>query len=72
MCGTCHFWSCRSTKYKVNIYTTTATNAHITCTTQLFMYTYSAAITMGAVHHHLINKKLRMSAAVVVETGEAR
>ena len=36
------------------------------------MYTYSAAITMGAVHHHLINKKLRMSAAVVVETGEAR
>ena len=37
-----------------------------------FMYTYSAAITMGAVHHHLINKKLRMSAAVVVETGEAR
>ena len=26
----------------------------------------------GAVHHHLINEKLRMSVALIVETGEAR
>ena len=27
---------------------------------------------MGAVHHHLINERLRMKVGLIVETGEAR
>ncbi|XP_067951479.1 uncharacterized protein [Watersipora subatra] len=32
----------------------------------------SAALAQGAVHHHLIEEKLRMRTALIVETGEAR
>lgn len=32
----------------------------------------SALLAVGAVHQHLIDKKLRMKAALIVETGEAR
>jgi glutamate synthase (NADPH/NADH) len=32
----------------------------------------SALLALGAVHQHLITKKLRMRAALIVETGEAR
>ena len=29
-------------------------------------------IAVGAVHHHLIHKKLRLKCAIVIDTGEAR
>ena len=32
----------------------------------------SSLLVVGAVHHHLIEKKLRMKVGLVVETGEAR
>jgi glutamate synthase (NADPH/NADH) len=32
----------------------------------------SALLTLGAVHHHLIEERLRMKVALIVETGEAR
>ena len=32
----------------------------------------SPLLAVGAVHHHLIEKRLRMRCALVVETGEAR
>jgi glutamate synthase (NADPH/NADH) len=32
----------------------------------------SALLTLKAVHHHLIEKRLRMKVALIVETGEAR
>ncbi|KAK6187782.1 hypothetical protein SNE40_005732 [Patella caerulea] len=32
----------------------------------------SSLLAVGAVHHHLINEKLRMKAGLIVETGEAR
>jgi glutamate synthase (NADPH/NADH) len=32
----------------------------------------SPLLAVGAVHHHLIEKRLRMSCALLVETGEAR
>ena len=32
----------------------------------------SSLLALGAVHHHLIKKKLRMRVALIVESGEAR
>ncbi|XP_054715017.1 uncharacterized protein LOC129224565 [Uloborus diversus] len=32
----------------------------------------SAILALGAVHHHLINERLRMKVGLIVETGEAR
>ena len=32
----------------------------------------SALLVLGAVHHHLIEERLRMKVAIFVETGEAR
>lgn len=32
----------------------------------------SALLTLGAVHHHLIEERLRMKVALILETGEAR
>ena len=32
----------------------------------------SVLLTLGAVHHHLIEERLRMKVALIVETGEAR
>ena len=32
----------------------------------------STILTLGAVHHHLIEERLRMRVALILETGEAR
>lgn len=32
----------------------------------------STLLTLGAVHHHLIEERLRMKVALILETGEAR
>lgn len=32
----------------------------------------STVLTLGAVHHHLIEERLRMKVALILETGEAR
>jgi glutamate synthase (NADPH/NADH) len=32
----------------------------------------SILVVLGAVHHHLIEERLRMKVALLVETGEAR
>lgn len=32
----------------------------------------SALLALGAVHHHLIEERLRMKVALILETGEAR
>lgn len=36
------------------------------------MIAIPALLAVGAVHHHLIRKRLRISAGIIVETGEAR
>ncbi len=33
---------------------------------------YSSLLVVGAVHHYLIDRKLRMKVGLIVETGEAR
>ena len=41
-----------------------------------FFFTFriplSALLTLGAVHHHLIEERLRMKVALILETAEAR
>ena len=37
-----------------------------------FGYSFSSLLAVGAVHHHLIKKKLRLKVGLVLETGEAR
>lgn len=32
----------------------------------------STVLTLGAVHHYLIEERLRMKVALILETGEAR
>jgi glutamate synthase (NADPH/NADH) len=38
----------------------------------LSLMIYSSLLALGAVHHHLIRKKLRMKCGLIVESGEVR